>query len=330
MANSADHASGSSDQPASPGTTPVGQSASLTARVTLLSVSCAAVLIVVKVLAWRLSGSIATLASLADSGLDLIASLATFYAVRYAVAPPDAEHRFGHGKAEAFGSLIQAGLVFASAALIGEEAIRHILNPKPLANEGWAMGAMALSTILTVVLVLAQTRVLKQASSVAVSGDRAHYLADIASNIVALGGIALALVMGAPWIDAAAGLLVTAWLVWGAISVFREAAVQLMDHELAPEARTQILALARDDPRIIDIHDLRTRASGPYVHMQMHAALAGDITLDECHRILIAAERRVLQAFPAADILIHADPHGMAEPHGGAFRPTPGAVPAGG
>jgi cation diffusion facilitator family transporter len=306
-----------------PGATPVGESAKLTARVTLLSVSCAAVLIVVKVVAWRLTGSIATLASLADSGLDLIASLATFYAVRYAVAPPDAEHRYGHGKAEAFGSLIQAGLVFASAALVGQEALDHILHPKPLSHEGLAMGAMAVSIVLTALLVFAQTRVLKQANSVAVAGDRAHYAADFASNIVALAGIGLAVMVGAPAIDAAAGMLVTGWLVWGAIGVFREAAVQLMDHELPPEARKQILTLAGSDPRILDIHDLRTRASGPYIHMQMHAELAGDTTLDECHRILIAAERRVLDAFPAADILIHADPHGQAEPHGGAFIETP-------
>ncbi|MDB5461399.1 MAG: cation transporter [Caulobacteraceae bacterium] len=303
-----------------PGATPVDEAARLTAKVTLLSVSVAAVLIVVKVLAWRLSGSIATLASLADSALDLVASLATFYAVRYAVAPPDADHRYGHGKAEAFASLIQAGLVFASAALIGQEAVDHILHPKPLANEGWAMAAMAVSTGLTVLLVLAQTRVLRQANSVAVAGDRAHYAADVASNIVALLGIALAALLGTPWIDAAAGLAVTAWLVWGAISVFRQSAFQLMDHELSQEARAQILALVGDDPRILDIHDLRTRASGPYVHVQMHAALAGHISLEEAHRILIAAERRVLDAFPAADILIHADPHGRAEPHGGAFN----------
>jgi ferrous-iron efflux pump FieF len=302
-----------------PGSTPVGETARLTARATLLSVSCAGVLIVLKMLAWRASGSVATLASLADSGLDVLASLATFFAVRYAVAPPDADHRYGHGKAEAFASLIQAGLVFASAALIGQEAVSHILHPMPLTNQGWAMGAMAASTVLTGLLVAAQTGILRQANSVAVSGDRAHYLADLGSNLVALAGIALAAFIGAPWIDAAAGLAVTAWLVWGAITVFREAAFQLMDHELSPQAREQILVLARDDPRILDIHALRTRASGPYVHMQMHCALDGHISLDEAHQILVAAERRVLQAFPAADILIHADPEGRAEPHGGAF-----------
>ena len=93
-----------------------------TRRVTALSVAVAAILIVVKSLAWIASGSVAMLASLSDSGLDLVASLITFFAVRYAAVPPDAEHRFGHGKAEAFSSLMQGGLVFASGALIGREA----------------------------------------------------------------------------------------------------------------------------------------------------------------------------------------------------------------
>src|SRR5437899_11058876 len=90
------------------GLTPM-ESAALTRRVTLYSVATAAVLVAIKVVAWLASGSVALLASTADSGLDLLASLTTFFAVRYAVAPPDAEHRFGHGKAEGFASLMQAG-----------------------------------------------------------------------------------------------------------------------------------------------------------------------------------------------------------------------------
>ena len=105
------------------------ETAALTRRVTLLSVGTAGVLVTIKAAAWIASGSTALLASMADSGLDLIASLATAYAVRYAAAPPDAEHRYGHGKAEAFASLLQAGLVFASAALIAREAIGAFLHP---------------------------------------------------------------------------------------------------------------------------------------------------------------------------------------------------------
>jgi ferrous-iron efflux pump FieF len=293
--------------------------AALTRRVTLLSVGTATVLVAIKAAAWAGSGSVALLASLADSALDLVASLATFFAVRYAAAPPDAEHRFGHGKAEAFASLIQAGLVFASAALIGREAIGHLLHPTRLAQEGWAMAVMAISTVLTAGLIVAQTQVLKKTSSVAVSGDRAHYASDLASNIIALIGIGLSAWLGLGGVDAIAALLVAVLLLWGAIAVFREASNQLMDRELSDEARGRIISLMTADRRLTDVHQLRTRASGPYIHMQMHVDLDATLTLEAAHEVIVAAEKRVLAEFPSADIIIHADPRGRAEPHGGAF-----------
>lgn len=295
------------------------ETAALTRRVTLMSVATAAVLVVIKAAAWLASGSTAMLASMADSGLDLIASLATAFAVRYAVAPPDAEHRFGHGKAEAFASLMQAGLVFASASLIAREAVGDFLDPHPLEATGWAMGVMVVSTVLTGVLITAQTRVLRRASSVAVSGDRAHYASDLASNVIALLGIAGSAWLGVNGLDAAAAVVIAGLLLWGAVGVFRDAANQLMDRELPEEERGQIVALATADPRLTGVHQLRTRASGPYVHIQMHADLDPDLTLDAAHQVIVAAEKRILEAFPAADIIIHADPRGRAEPHGGAF-----------
>src|SRR4051812_31425731 len=111
---------------------PLETTIKLTRRVTQLSVAAAALLIAIKAFAWLASGSVAMLASLTDSGLDLLASLATFAAVRWAAAPPDAEHRYGHGKGEAFASLLQAGLVCASAALIGREAIQRLIDPRPI------------------------------------------------------------------------------------------------------------------------------------------------------------------------------------------------------
>ncbi|HEX5379357.1 MAG TPA: cation diffusion facilitator family transporter [Phenylobacterium sp.] len=295
------------------------ETAALTRRVTLMSVATAATLVTIKAFAWLASGSVALLASMADSGLDLLASLITFFAVRYAAAPPDAEHRFGHGKAEAFSSLVQAGLVFASAALIGQEAIRHMLTPHPLASEGWAIVVMAVSTVLTGLLIVAQTRVLRQTSSVAVSGDRAHYATDLASNMIALVGIGASAMLGLNNLDAIAALGVTALLLWGAISVFREASSQLMDRELPEEQRERIVSLITQDARLSDVHQLRTRSSGPYVHMQMHVDMDPGISLEEAHAAIVAAENRLLAVFPSADIIIHADPRGRAEPHGGAF-----------
>lgn len=293
-----------------------------TRRVALLSVAVAAILIVVKAIAWRMSGSVAILASLSDSALDLVASLITVYAVRYAAEPPDAEHRFGHGKAEAFSSLMQGGLVFASGALIGREAIDALLHPRPVQHGLAGVVVMIVSIGLTLALITAQTRVVKASGSIAISGDRAHYAADLASNAVALVGVGAAAWLGLAWIDSAAGLVVALWLIWGAIGVFREASAQLMDQELPDTERERIVLLATTDPRVLGVHQLRTRASGPYVHIQMHADLAADISLAEAHTIIVAAENRLLEAFPSADIIIHPDPRGLAEKHGGVFAET--------
>lgn len=304
---------------AAPAALTIAESSALTRRVTIMSVALAAVLIGLKGAAWLASGSVAMLASLADSCLDLLASLATFAAVRYAAVPPDAGHRYGHGKAEAFASLLQAGLVFASGALIAREAIGRIGRPHELAGEGWAMAVMVVSTVLTFLLILAQSRVLRRTGSVAVSGDRAHYAADLASNLIAFVGIGAAALLDRPGLDAIAGFIVAAWLVWGAIGVFRHSSLELMDHELPDEARARIIELVVDGARIKSVHHLRTRAAGPMIHIQMHADFDPGISLIAAHEAMVAAERRLLEVFPAADIIIHPDPRGRAEPHGGPF-----------
>lgn len=297
----------------------LAKAAAITRRITLMSVAVALILVVVKAIAWRASGSLALLASLADSALDLLASLVTLFAVRYAAAPPDDGHRFGHGKAEAFASLVQAGLVFASAALIAREAIQGLLNPRTIEAGGWAMAVMIFSILLTAALVAAQSRALRSVPSVAIAGDRAHYAVDLASNLAALAGIAAAAWLGIVGFDAIAALIVAALLLWGAVGVFREASNQLLDHELDEVSRTRIADLVGEDPRITGVHQLRTRASGPYLHMQMHVDLDPALSLEAAHEVILGAERRVLSAFPSADIMIHADPRGRAGPHPGPF-----------
>jgi len=316
-------------QHSAPGSIPPAVSAAVTRRITLWSVATAAVLIVLKGVAFAASGSVALLSSLADSGLDLVASLITFWAVRYAAAPPDAEHRFGHGKAEAVASLVQAALVFASAALVGREAVDRLLNPVEIQQGGWAVAVMVVSILLTGALVAAQDRALRQTGSVAVEGDRAHYFADLAANAVALVGIAGAAWLGFGQLDAIAGLIVCVWLLWGAFGVLRNAADHLLDRGLEAEARARIVALATDDPDVIGVHQLRTRISGPVVMIQMHMDLDPTLVLEQAHDLMVRAEKRILGEFPAADILIHPDPRGRAEPHGGAFSETPAAHAAG-
>jgi ferrous-iron efflux pump FieF len=305
--------------PQGPGRLSPKEALSHTGQATAASVAVALILTLTKAVVWWMSGSVALLASMADSLLDLTASLTVYLSVRYAAEPADAEHRFGHGKAEAFAGIMQAIFVAMSAVLLLREGVEHLFNPVEVRASGWAIAVMGLSIVMTLGLLVVQTRAVKETGSVAVEGDRAHYFSDLGANAVVIVGIVGATVGGLLWLDAVAALAVSLWLFWTAWGVARGAGDQLMDRELPDEAREHIRRLAGDDPRIIDIHELRTRASGPLIHIQFHLALDPDLTLSEAHAILVDCERRLMDAYPAADILIHPDPHGEAEPHGAEF-----------
>ena len=279
-------------------------------RITRLSVVAAVLLIAIKAFALGASGSVSVLASLTDSALDLAASLATFFAVRWAAVPPDAEHRFGHGKAEAMAALVQSGLIFASAVFVGWEAIQRVFDPRPVTSGGWALAAILLSMAVTAGLVWMQGRALKAAPSLAVSGDRAHYASDLAANTVVLIGVISGAWLAAPGLDAAAGLIVAVWLGWGAVGQLGGAADQLLDKAAPRETETAVASAVLSDPRIVGVHRLRTRLVGNIVQAQMHIDLDPGLSLQTAHDIVEAAETRIRAAVPNADVLIHADPRG--------------------
>ena len=288
----------------------------LTSRAAIFSVAVALTLIALKAWAWAVSGSVAMLATLADSALDLAASLITYFAVRYAAAPPDREHRFGHGKAEAFAGLLQGGLVGISGAIIAIEAAPRLFAPEPITHGLEGIAVMVVSIALTAWLVAYQTRAIRRTGSVATRADRLHYAGDLAANAVVLVGIGAGVYLGVGWADPVAALAIAAWLVYGAVRVAREAADHLLDREVPDEMRARIRALAENDARILRVHELRTRTSGPYLHVQFHVELDPDLSLEVAHEIVVAAENRIRGEFPTADVIIHPDPKGRAEPHG--------------
>lgn len=299
-----------------PGALDARTSARITRLTAGLSVSVALCLVILKSWAWLVSDSVGMLSSLADSGLDMLASLFTLAAVTYAAAPPDEEHRYGHGKAEGFAAMVQALLVGVSATLIALEAISRFRDPEPISQTGLALVVMGVSVVLTMGLLAAQTRAIRKTGSVATAGDRAHYAADLSANAVVIVGLCATSFLGLYWADPLVGLMVAGWLAWSAIGVARGGWDQLLDRELSDAARERIRELALSTGGLLDIHLLRTRASGPYVHIQFHADLPPDISLIEAHDRMVAAEAAILSEFPAADVIIHPDPRGAAEPHG--------------
>ena len=289
---------------------PSADNHSVNRDVTRLSVIVAVVLIALKAFAVGASGSVSILASLADSTLDLIASLATFYAVRWAARPSDADHRHGRGKGEAMAALVQAGLIFASSAFIAWEALHRMIDPRPVSGGGWGVAVILISSGLTAWLIWRQHLAVKATGSMAVAADRSHYAADLAANAVVLIGVISGAWLAAPGLDAAAGLVVAVWLFWGATGLLREAADHLLDKEAPDADRIAVTTAVLSDPRIGGVHQLRTRMIGTTLAVQMHIDLDPALSLQAAHDIMVEAENRILAVRPGADILLHPDPHG--------------------
>ncbi len=288
-----------------------------------ISISVALILIIAKLMAWQLSGSAAILGSLADSGMDLVGSLIAFAGVRWAAEPADHEHRFGHHKAEAMAGLAQVILISGSALFVLKESLVRFASPEPLAAGNLAMGVMALSLLLSIGLIAFQTVAIRKTGSLAVEGDRAHYLGDVVANAGTLLAVILAVQFGWLLADAIAGLAAAAFLGFSAMSIGRKVIPQLMDQELSDKDRDLITGLITKDEDVLGYHALRTRKAGDRVYIQLHLELRPDLTLLMAHEIAERVEASLHTAFPGADIIFHQDPHGEADAHDISEQPLP-------
>ena len=280
---------------------------------TYASVAVALTLIAIKIVAWLLTDSVSLLSSLIDSLLDLLASLVNLLAVRHALTPADPEHRFGHGKAEPLAGLAQAAFIGGSAVLLLLEAGRRLLTPQPLAHAEIGIGVMVVSMVMTLALVAFQRHVVKRTGSVAISADELHYRSDILLNSSVILALVLWMTLGWRAIDPLFGAAIGCFILYSAYAIVQLAMAGLMDRELPDEDRQHIEAIVRAHPDVLDMHDLRTRASGPSAFIQLHLEMDGQITLDHAHRIADEVEGQIRAAFPQAEVIIHEDPVGIDE-----------------
>lgn len=291
----------------------IAAQARLLRRATRAALAVSGALICLKFAAWIATDSVAVLSSLVDSALDAIASAINFVAVRHALAPPDAEHRFGHGKAESIAGLAQAAFVAGSALFLTFEALSRLASPRPVAYGDAGVAVMVLSIVLTFGLVRYQTYVVRRTGSTAIGADSLHYRADLLANLAIIGALVGAGRLDAAWIDPAAALLVAAYILYSAWGILRTALDGLMDREFPEAERRRILDIAAAHPQVRGVHDLRTRRSGPRSFVQLHLELEGSMTLRDAHAVSDRVERDVVAAFPAAEVIVHLDPEGLAE-----------------
>jgi ferrous-iron efflux pump FieF len=274
---------------------------------TYASVATASLLILAKLVAWLLTGSVSVLASLVDSAMDAVASLINLFAVRWSLQPPDAEHRFGHGKAQALAALGQATFITGSALFLGLQALDRLVHPRPVAEVGIGLSVIGFAMIATLILLAIQHYVIRRTNSPAIRADALHYATDLITNAATLGALALA---GAGWagFDPLFGLAIGAYILYSATQIGREAVQLLMDHEIPAAERQHLVDLVRRVPQVHGIHDLRTRQSGQTLIVQLHLELDDQLPLLLAHEIADEVEARLRAEYPDLDLTIHQDP----------------------
>lgn len=285
----------------------------LAQRAAIASVAAALFLGLLKAYAAWMTGSVAVLASLADSVLDLLASLVTLAGVRWAAQPADAKHRFGHGKAEALAALFQVVVISVSAFAILVRAIEQFMAGGTTEAPEYGIGVSVIAIAVTLALTRYQAMVVRQTGSIAIGTDRVHYMSDLLLNGAVIAALLIDSVAGMRGADALFGIGIAFWLFFGAWKASEAALDQLMDREWPDEKRRRLVEIASGHPQLKGLHDLRTRTSGASDFAQFHIWLNPAMSVADAHGIVDSLERHLEAEFPGTEFIIHVDPEGQID-----------------
>ncbi|WP_310535290.1 cation diffusion facilitator family transporter [Novosphingobium sp.] len=288
-------------------------SAVLNRSAAFASITVALLLVGLKTWAAWSTGSTAMLGSLADTVLDLIASVATLAGVWVAAQPADKHHRFGHGKAEALAALFQIVLISISALTLAFRAIEQFFAGARTEAAGDGILVSVIAMAATLGLLAWQRHVIAKTNSLAISTDHVHYQSDLLLNLAVIGALALDQYVGISGSDPLFGLAIALWLGWGAWRASQEAITQLMDREWPEDKRKKFIEVMARHPELRGVHDLRTRTSGNQDFVQFHVWVDPDMTIQQAHRVMDEIEIKLLAEFPGVEILIHPDPEGHVD-----------------
>lgn len=276
--------------------------------VSVASISVALVLIILKTVAYFLTGSVSVLSSLFDSVQDFMTSFVNFIAVKRSLEPADKNHRFGHGKAESIGSLIQGMIIFSASLFLLKESLFRVFHEKPIDEVNVALGVTIFALFITIVLVRFQLYVVKRTQSLSIKADMAHYTGDILMNIGVLASVLCVHHFDLYIVDALFGVGVSFYLFIVVYKIMREAVSVLMDTEMSEEVRSNIEKKVLSYDSVYEIVDLKTRMSGQSPCIQFCVKMDPSLTLKEAHDVTELIENNIKEEFEDCQIIIHLEP----------------------
>ncbi len=280
-------------------------------RYAWLSILAAIITIVLKTLAYFLTGSVGLLSDALESFVNLAAAIIALGALTIAARPPDDEHEFGHDKVEYFSSGVEGTLILFAAASIAVTSIERLINPQPLDDVNIGLVLSVAASVVNAGVAFILLRAAREYNSITLEADARHLLTDVYTSVGVIVGVFLVGVTGWVWLDAAIALLVALNILWAGVGLVRRSASGLMDTAISPEDRAQVeIILTRYRQQGIDFHALRTRDAGARQFVTLHVLVPAGWTVQRGHNLLEKLEQDIRAAVPRAHVITHLEPLG--------------------
>ncbi|HET8977376.1 MAG TPA: cation diffusion facilitator family transporter [Solirubrobacteraceae bacterium] len=290
--------------------------AGVKARTAAISVLSNSTLILLKVIAGTITGSVAILTEAVHSSIDLVASIVAFFSVRKADEPADETHRYGHEKIENLAAAIEGILILVGSAAIAFEAVRHLVNHGRVQTVGLGIAVVAVSLALNLGVSYRLSRTAQRTGSPALAGDAAHLGTDALTSAAVLIGLILVDVTGAQWIDPVVALAVALVVVSTGVRLLAQASRVLVDESL-PSAEVHVIREAIEGfsaRGVVGYHELRTRRAGSRRYIDLHVQFRSGTSLEEAHRTAHDLQDIISARLAGADVLIHLEPEDRVRP----------------
>lgn len=289
-------------------------------HVALIAILGGVLVFSIKLLAYLVSDSVALLSDALESIVNVVASVMLFASIAIAERSEDAEHQYGHHKAENISALIEGLLIIVAALLIVETSVGRILDPVQLQNVDLGLGISLVATSVNALLSYVLMREARRSGSIALEGDSRHLLSDVLSSLGVVIGLALAMVTGWYVLDPLLALVMAVIIVRMGVSVLLKSSRDLMDQS-NPEAERRIREELDAMDGYIEYHGVKTRRSGSRTYAELHLCVAGDMSVKSSHDLAEAIEGRLKERIPGLSLTIHvetedqcASPRGLRAP----------------
>lgn len=281
-----------------------------------LSVISNTILVLLKLAVGFYGGAVSIISEAAHSGVDLVASLVAFYAVRKSGKPPDKHHAYGHGKIENLSGVVEAVLILLAALWIVYEAVEKFFVAQPPAFIEYGLAVMLVSIVVNWWVSARLFKVATLTCSDALAADALHLRTDIWTSAGVLVGLAVIKVTGIAWLDPAIAIVVAVIVFRAGYQMTKKSLYELTDVSLPKEEEAIIRQILKSHPEIIDFHQLRTRRSGVRRLIDVHLILFKDMHLDKAHAVCDEIEAEIEAALSCCDVVIHLEPCGYHDGFG--------------